>query len=80
MRCGNGAKCTRRAGYYNDECGCSGPDCNIVIEGAPTVGCPGCSIQFGGSPGRQMITGSGSEGGSKSEGTFIRSECYVKFS
>ena len=42
--CGNGAKCTRRAGYYNDECGCSGPDCIIKIEGSPT----GTQILLGG--------------------------------
>ena len=42
--CTNGAKCTRKAGYYNDECGCSGPDCIIKIEGSPT----GTQILVGG--------------------------------
>ena len=44
MKCVNGAKCTRKAGYYNDECGCSGPDCIIKIEGSPT----GTQILVGG--------------------------------
>ena len=80
--CGNGAKCTRKAGYYNDQCGCSGRDCNIVIEGSPTVDCQDCNIKMGVSPnGRHLISGSGSESFHKSsDGTHIRSECYVEFS
>ena len=66
--CGNGAKCTRKAGYYDDRCGCSGPDCTIEIKGAPT--------------GRRVITGSASGGRAdiRHGGTHVTSRCYVQFS